>query len=551
MDATRRIALYARVSSQHQAADATIQSQIAALQTRIAADGFRLDPELIFADDGHSGAILQRPALERLRDLAYAGGIDRLYIHSPDRLARKLVHQALLLEEFAKRHVEVVFLNQPTTNTAEDNLLLNMQGMIAEYEREKILERTRRGRRYSAQQGRISVLGKAPYGFRYVGKQDGDGEARYDLVLNEVRVVRALFRWVAIEGLSLGDAARRLTQQQAPTRSGAPRWSRNTVRRILRNPAYYGEAHWGKTRQEERSSPQRPSRGHPETPRRQKVARPTPASEQEIIRVPALIERDLFDAAAERLDENRRRQRTRQNGPSFLLSGLLVCAGCGSAYIGRRHRSRAGRALVYYRCIGTDKRRHGGEALCDNRAAPEALDEQVWKDVCELLRDPQRIQAELQRRQQAMPSAHHAETDSLRRSIAGLKRQLSRLSDMYENGYVDKDEFSDRAKRVKDRLEREQRAFDKQRQAKQQSQENHEILGNFAEFAHDMQARIDSADFKTKRTIMSLLIKKIAIGAHTTHIVYKVDTRPFVHSPEKGSLPHCNRRLCAAERGIR
>lgn len=548
MDATRRIALYARVSSHQQTTDATIQSQVAALKKRIADDRFQLDPELVFQDDGHSGATLQRPALERLRDLVYAGGIDRLYIHSPDRLARKLVHQALLLEEFAKRHVEVAFLNQPTTNTAEDNLLLNMQGIIAEYEREKILERTRRGRRYSAQQGRISVLCRAPYGYRYVCKQDGDGEARYDLVLNEVRVVRDLFRWVAIEGLSLGDAARRLTKQNAPTRKGARCWSRNTVRRILRNPAYYGEAHWGKTRQAERSPNQRPSRGHPEAPRREKVSRPTQPSEQEIIRVPALIGRDLFDAAAERLDENRRRQRTRLNGPSFLLSGLLVCDGCGSAYIGRRHHSRSGRAHTYYRCIGTEKRRHGGEALCSNRAAPEALDEQVWKDACELLRDPKRIHAELQRRQQTTPTADKAEAESLRRSIAGLKRQLSRLTDMYENGYLDKDEFADRAQRVKVRLERERKAFDDQRQASQQSRENSEMLADFEGFAQDIRAKIDKADFKTKRTILSLLIKKIKLGVDTTHIVYKVDTRPFARSPEKGSLPHCNRRLCAAER---
>ena len=113
MDPTTRVALYARVSSQRQADDATIQSQVAALEHRLAADGFRLDAELRFLDDGASGSTLQRPALVRLRDLIHAGGVERLYMHSPDRLARKFVHQAVLLEEFAKRQVEVVFLNQP------------------------------------------------------------------------------------------------------------------------------------------------------------------------------------------------------------------------------------------------------------------------------------------------------------------------------------------------------------------------------------------------------------------------------------------------------
>jgi hypothetical protein len=119
---------------------------------------------------------------------------------------------------------------------------------------------------------------------------------------------------------------------------------------------------------------------------------------------------------------------------------------------------------------------------------------------------------------------------------------------MYENGYLDKDEFADRAQRVKVRLERERKAFDDQRQASQQSRENSEMLADFEGFAQDIRAKIDKADFKTKRKILSLLIKKIKLGVDTTHIVYKVDTRPFARSPEKGSLPHCNRRLCAAER---
>jgi site-specific DNA recombinase len=169
MDSTCRIALYARVSSQRQADEATIKSQVAALEQRICADGFHLDPELRFLDDGCSGTTLQRPALERLRDLVHVSGVERIYVHSPDRLARQFVHQMVLLEEFAKHHVEVVFLNQPICEASpEANLLLQMQGMIAEYERAKILERTRRGRRFSAKQGAVNALGHAPYGYRYV-----------------------------------------------------------------------------------------------------------------------------------------------------------------------------------------------------------------------------------------------------------------------------------------------------------------------------------------------------------------------------------------------
>jgi len=547
MEETRRIALYARVSSQRQADEATIQSQVAALKDRIAADGLTLDGELVFLDDGYSGASLQRPALERLRDLAYVNSIDRLYVHSPDRLARKFVLQIVLLEELAKRRVEVVFLNQPyAAASPEANLLLQFQGMIAEYERSNILERTRRGRRFSAKQGRVSVLGQAPYGYRYVSKSDGDGTARYDVVLDEARVVRELFRWVGLEGLTLGAAARRLTEQQVPTRTAAPRWQRTTLRRILLNPAYYGEAHWGKTRVEERPAEHRPRRGEPPTPRREKVSRPTAPGEQEIIPVPALISRELFEATAERLEDNRLRQRTRQSGPSFLLSGLLVCGCCGSAYIGRRHRHRD-KPLVYYRCLGTDKYRHGGEAICQNAAAGIDLEESIWNDACELLADPERLRAELQRRQQATPAAAD-DRASLRKSIAGLKRQLARLMDMYETGFLDKDEFTARAQRVKDRLSREERAYADQRQADAQSQENQTLLADFEQIASQLRERIEQADFTTKRTILSLLIKRIEIAAEQIHIVYKVQPRPFAPSPTRGCLQHCVKFLCAAER---
>jgi site-specific DNA recombinase len=176
MDNTLSVALYARVSSQRQADEMTICSQVVALRQRIEHDGFVAQEELCFLDEGYSGSTLLRPALERLRDSTHCGAVDRLYVHSPDRLARKYVYQMLLLEEFAREGVQVVFLNHnPQDESAEGALLLQMQGMIAEYERAQILERTRRGRRFAARQGKISVLAHAPYGYRYVPRHLGGG----------------------------------------------------------------------------------------------------------------------------------------------------------------------------------------------------------------------------------------------------------------------------------------------------------------------------------------------------------------------------------------
>src|SRR3954453_19151332 len=141
------VALYARVSTDQQARHNTIASQVAALHERIAAEGDRVLPEHAYIDEGYSGAGLVRPALERLRDAVAMGLVERLYVHAPDRLARRYAHQVLLVEEFRRAGTEVVFLNHPIGGTAEDDLLLQVQGIIAEYERAKILERGRRGRR--------------------------------------------------------------------------------------------------------------------------------------------------------------------------------------------------------------------------------------------------------------------------------------------------------------------------------------------------------------------------------------------------------------------
>src|SRR5215218_5752437 len=208
MNDSGRIALYARVSTESQARDHTIASQLAALRDRISPNGHQIEPEDIYVDEGYSGAILLRPALERLRDAAAAGQLACVYVQAPDRLARRYAHQVVLSEELRRAGVEVVFLNRPIGGTAEDDLLLQVQGVIAEYERAKILERSRRGRRHAARSGSVSALCSAPYGYRYVGKVIGGGVARFEVIDDEARVVRQIFAWIGLERVSLHEVCR-------------------------------------------------------------------------------------------------------------------------------------------------------------------------------------------------------------------------------------------------------------------------------------------------------------------------------------------------------
>ena len=234
-------AIYTRVSSNQQREAHTIASQTAALVEWATTLHLEVPRGWVFEDDGYSGATLERPGLERVRDLAAAGDIQVVLVHSPDRLSRKYAYQVLLIEELGRHGVETRFLNGPSSDTAEDQLLVQFQGMIAEYERAQILERSRRGKRHRARAGEISVLGGAPYGYRYLRKRE-DAPASYVVIDAEARVVRDVYEHYAVTGWSIAAVTRWLNEQGVPTRKTGTRWERSTVWAMLQQPglSWYG-----------------------------------------------------------------------------------------------------------------------------------------------------------------------------------------------------------------------------------------------------------------------------------------------------------------------
>src|SRR5487761_266176 len=190
---TRVAAIYARVSSERQRQAETIQSQLSALRELAEQRGLAVVEDLVFEDEGISGATLIRPALERLRDRAVEGCFEVLLCHAPDRLARRYAYQVLLLEEFARSGVEVVFAKEPErSGSPEDELLRQFQGMISEYERAQIAERTRRGTLHRARAGAVSVMSRAPYGYRYVKKTE-HADAFWEIDETQASIVREIF----------------------------------------------------------------------------------------------------------------------------------------------------------------------------------------------------------------------------------------------------------------------------------------------------------------------------------------------------------------------
>jgi site-specific DNA recombinase len=448
----RVAAIYARVSSERQRQEETIQSQTAGLRELAGGRGLLLPEEWVFEDDGFSGATLNRPALERLRDRAHDGSFEVLLCHAPDRLARRYAYQVLLLEELQRAGVEVVFAKEPERgDTPEDELLRQFQGMIAEYERAQIAERTRRGKVHRARAGSQAALSGAPYGYRYVKKTEHT-DAFYEIDEAQAEVVREVYRRYVEDGESISQIARSLTEQGTLTARGKVFWERSTVWRILRNPAYRGQAAFGKkqvTGERTKATRRVRVRGerHGLAPKR--TARP--AEEWISIPVPALVSDEQFELAQARMQENKRFAARNTKHPA-LLTGLVVCRSCGYACYRDSARS-SKRTYFYYRCIGSSYRHHGGR-VCSSRAIrAEELEQLVWSRVLPLLEDPALIRAEIERRLQSLRSAHPATQrhDGLERELARVQAASSRLIDAYQEQLLTLEELRARTPALRKR----------------------------------------------------------------------------------------------------
>ena len=535
------VALYARVSSDQQAKSGTIESQLAALKERIASDGEQIAEELCFIDAGVSGATLIRPQLEKLRDRAAMGLMDRLYVLSPDRLSRKYAHQVLLIEELSACGVQIVFLNHAIGTTPEEELLLQMQGMIAEYERAKIMERNRRGKLHGAKRGSVNVLSTAPYGYRYIRKQFDGAPAQYVIDLAQAATVRKIFHWIGVERLSIGEVVRRLDAEGIETATGKAHWDRSVVWGMLQNPAYMGRAAFGKTRAREPLPRIRAPRHSAETPKKGYSAVRTDRDAWTEIPVPALVSEQLFVAVQEQLDENRKHARQRRRGAAYLLQGLTVCGHCHYAYYGKKVSKAAAKAhqhYAYYRCIGTDAYRFGGERICDNKQVrTQHLDDLVWQQVVELLSHPGRLKDEYERRLDVLEKNEkvNADTAALEKQRQHLHSGKSRLIDSYTEGMIEKADFDPKMAQLKVKLQQIDHQIEESKRHQAGQFELFLVINRLEEFATAVNDRLYTLDFHTKREIIRALVKRIEIHKDEIVVVFRVDPDPGFNTSDGSS----------------
>jgi site-specific DNA recombinase len=532
----RTAAIYARVSSDQQREAHTIASQTAALIEWAKTLDLEVPTSWIVEDEGYSGATLERPGLERVRDLAAEGQIQTVLVYSPDRLSRKYAYQILLIEELARHGVETRFLNAPqgASATPEDQLLVQFQGMIAEYERAQILERSRRGKRHRARAGEISVLSGAPYGYRYIRKSD-ETPASYAVIEAEARVVQQVYESYTVAGSSIGAITRGLNDQGVATRKPGARWERSMVWAMLRNPAYRGAACFGKTRVATRQRVTRALRMRGGVATRDSANHERPRDEWIEIPVPALIAEPTFARAQELLQENKVRSRRRTIAPS-LVQGIVSCRRCGYA-LSRTSTHSSARLIHYYRCIGSDGWRHLGGPRCTNRPVrQDLLDQIVWTEVIRLLEDPTLIQQELDRRLAAARAADPTQQRQLtvQRDLVRVNKSIERVLTAYQEDLLSLEQLRQRMPALR---QREQALRAELQSIADQTRERTmylQLAESLSAFLARLRVAADTLDILERQRLVRLLIKEVLVGDDTIVIRHCI---PVPSAPPDGSDP--------------
>src|SRR4051794_21122862 len=536
------VAVYARVSTQRQAQANTPEQQLERLRTYVQAQGWDLQLEHVFRDDGYSGATLHRPGLDRLRDAATSARFDRILITAPDRLARNYVHQVLLVEELQRYGAKVEFLGRPMSQDPHDQLLLQIRAAVAEYERTLINERMRRGRLRKLRAGSLLLWTQPPYGYRLDPDRPRDpGGVRLNEA--EAAVVRDLFAWYGDEDATLLGLRKRLQQLGIASSQGHRTWSSAALHGLLTNPTYTGQVFANRMRTvpaRTRGSALRPVGRNGSSQRRT-----DPTEWIAVARVPALVDQAQFDRVQERLAYNRGMARRNNGVHAYLLRGLVSCGHCRRACGGRHLRP----GYAYYVCpTKTQRRALVAQERCQARYIPaRQLEDLVWRDLCQVLQHPQMIAGAMERARGGhwLPQELQARRATLRRGRGALGQQRDRLTEAYLSGVIPLGEYERRRREIEARLvelerQEQQLAADAARDG-----ETAKLARHVETFCRRVQEGLAVADFAGKRALLELLVDRVVVTDGAVEIRYALPTgpngehEPFcrLRSDYRGSVP--------------
>ena len=498
---TGRTAVYVRVSSEQQEKEETIESQMDAIEHYAQEHDVKLADEDIYADEGYSGHVLRRPALDKLLDAVYEGRYQRALIMNPFRLARNYGHQILLMEDFQRGDCQVVFIQRPIGQGPDEDLLLQMQGVIAQYEHAKIQERTRRGKLYRMRQGEL-VSGQRVFGYEYV-KRKSDIPAHFEIIETEAEVVRNVYQWYVYEGLPLRAIALRLQTAGIATVRGG-RWRGAHIGRMMGNSLYTGTGYAHTIEAVEPKDQKRGYRKYLKSGQRKR-----PKEEWMPFSAPRIVDDELFELAQQRLQRNRELA-SRHAQRDYLLRGLLRCDCCQKAMF-------ADTQSNCYMC-GYSRpayAKENGFDPCENkRRLPVAqLDELVWREVVKLLKKPAMLKKHYPNlKENIHPRATGGSPDKIDSKIEEVDKQIKRANNLFIRGMLDQTSHQTKYTELTDKLNTLKAQRDKAAADGMDQKEAAELLRSFSSFAKTVKDRLNTADFATRRGIVEQLVKRVIIG---------------------------------------
>ena len=536
------LAVHLRVSSQTQRQRETIGSQREAVLDHCRSRGWEIPDGCEFADDGFSGATLERPALEALRDSVARGEVGTVLVWSVDRLSRNFAHQILLQEEFGRSGATIVCVQEPDDSTPSGMLLRQVLSVISEYERTQIAERCRRGRIHRARQGSLNMITLAPYGYRLIRKSETCG-ARLEVDAAEAGTVRRIFGLHVHKGLKMRETGALLDAEGVRPRH-ARHWPLSTLGVILQNEACVGKAAYLKTANSGKPSRRnRAGRQKEGAVKRLAGRRKRPKEEWIELPVPAIVDEALFARAQRSRASNQRFSARRTVVPS-LLQGLCVCVHCGYALSRTSGRKRAdGSWRLYCRCLGTQGWHLPGGAVCDNPPVrTDELDGAVWAEVLALLEDPELIQAEISRRLEAAKDTDGARrrTRALQGELARIGSRLRRLIDACQEEVITLEELRETKAPLQTRQRSLRSELDALKTAELDEGARLSLATTLERFLGRMREGARSLAFDERQRIVRLLVREVKVGKDEVTICHSVPVPPSSppqHFDPSGSDP--------------
>ena len=503
----KRALLYARVSSSLQEKERTIESQVEELRKYAEERDYEILEEC--RDDGYSGATLERPGLDRirdrLRDQTRAEEVDIVLFHSPDRLARKTGLQCLVLEELKDAGVRPEFLNYQVEDNPEGNMLLVMQGAFAEYERAKIIERNRRGKMHWARQGAY-MGGWVPYGYRT--SKDPENARRSIVVRDEgtCGVVKDMYRWLIEEQMSCRSIAKRLTDLGIPTRQGKSHCGPSVVNKILKSEAYKGVFYFHRAEAVETSN-RRSAERYPKNKLTGRKIRP----EEEWINigVPAILDEATWEAAQEQLRQNSLHSPRNNTRRSYLLRSLIRCSKCGATYVGTFSHGRRRYRCNQHDALATKE----GNRCTAPWVTADPIEEAVWSAITEALQQPEVLieQHQLRVDQAQAPTEIQTQNREIESELKRASSHRDRIIDDYANQDIDLPEYKILMEKVKTRILRLERQIADYQETAAKQVADQKALTNVESFCETVSKGLDSLTFEEKQSLLRFLVERIVV----------------------------------------